>query len=85
MAKRSRRSNAVQAKRHTLRLGLEVKEITRAGSALSLRIYAKKAKIGEMLIGHGRLFWYGARRQRRQHISWTHFSKMMDQLAYGPV
>jgi hypothetical protein len=57
--------------------------LAKARSALSLQIYRKHIKLGEIQIGRGSLFWSGARRQSAKRIHWGRFAEMMDRLAYG--
>lgn len=57
--------------------------LAKAKSALTLQIYRKKLKLGELQIGRGSLFWAGARRQSAKRIHWGRFAEMMDRLAYG--
>jgi hypothetical protein len=57
--------------------------LAKARSALSLQIYRRHIKLGEIQIGRGSLFWSGARRQSAKRIHWGRFAEMMDRLAYG--
>jgi hypothetical protein len=57
--------------------------LAKAKSALTLQIYRKQVKLGEIQIGRGSLFWSGARRQSAKRIHWGRFAEMMDRLAYG--
>ena len=59
--------------------------LAKAKSALSLQIYRKHIKLGEIQIGRGSLFWSGARRQSAKRIHWGRFAEMMDRLAYGDL
>lgn len=68
---------------HAVKAELQVPGLSKAGSSLSLKIYANKLKLGEIMIGRGSLYWYGRHRQKRKRISWTRFAEMMDELAYG--
>jgi hypothetical protein len=67
---------------HTVRAALHVPGLSRAGSSLTLLIYAHDEKIGEIELGRGSLFWRGGKRQRRKRVSWSRFAEMMDDLAY---
>lgn len=57
--------------------------LAKAKSALTLQIYRRDLKLGELQIGRGSLFWAGARRQSAKRIHWGRFAEMMDRLAYG--
>jgi hypothetical protein len=73
-------------RRHSVRGELNVRELSKAGSSLTLELFVRqkrsRAKIGELVIGRGALYWYGRNRHRRKRISWTRFAEMMDKLAY---
>ena len=68
---------------HTVKAALHVPGLSKAGSSLTLHIYARSEKIGEIELGRGSLFWRGGKRQKRKRIGWTRFAEMMDDLAYG--
>ena len=76
-----RRQKAVDV--HTVKAALHVPGLSKAGSSLTLHIYARKEKIGEIELGRGSLFWRGGKRQIRKRIGWSRFAEMMDDLAYG--
>lgn len=77
------RRKAKPRKRHSVRAVLAVRELSRAGSSLDLRLYAAGSKIGELVIGQGSLYWYGRNRHRSKRIRWSKFAEMMNELAYG--
>ncbi len=77
----SRRPTVVDAV-HTVKAALHVPGLSKAGSSLTLHIYARKEKIGEIELGRGSLFWRGGKRQKRKRIGWSRFAEMMDDLAY---
>jgi hypothetical protein len=70
-------------KKHQAKASLHVHELSRAGSSLTLQLYADQLKIGELEIGRGAMYWYGRHRHKRKRIDWTRFADMMDELAYG--
>lgn len=69
---------------HAVKAGLQVQSLSKAGSSLTLEIYARKEKLGELIVGRGSLFWYGRGRQKRKRIQWSKFAEIMDTMAYGP-
>ena len=87
MTAKKRRSKRKRSKTmdtvHTVRAALHVPGLSKAGSSLTLHIYARKEKIGEIELGRGSLFWRGGKRHSRKRIGWTRFAEMMDELAYG--
>jgi hypothetical protein len=84
MAKRKRK-RAVKSLPHAYEVKAEISNATlaKAKSALTLQIYRKDVKLGELQIGRGSLFWAGARRQSAKRVHWGRFAEMMDRLAYG--
>lgn len=77
MAKKS------MARKHEVRAELANVELVKAKSSLRLEIFASKEKLGELEVGRGAIYWFGANRQKSKRIDWTRFAEMMDELAYG--
>jgi hypothetical protein len=71
------------ARKYTVRAGLDNFELAKAKSALKLLIYRRGEKVGELQMGRGSLYWWGAHRQKAKRISWGRFADVMDELAYG--
>jgi hypothetical protein len=80
-----KRKRAAKSLPHAYEVKAEISNATlaKAKSALTLQIYRKDVKLGELQIGRGSLFWAGARRQSAKRIHWGRFAEMMDRLAYG--
>lgn len=57
--------------------------LAKAKSALTLQLYSRNVKLGELQIGQGSLYWWGAYRQKARRVNWRRFAEMMDRLAYG--
>ena len=77
MTKRRRRRTRPTARlnrKHTVKARFNVPQLTKAGSSLSLEVYADELKIGEVTIGRGSLFWRGGRRHLLKKISWSRFA-----------
>ncbi|KFN42708.1 hypothetical protein [Arenimonas metalli] len=70
-------------RKHEVRAQLQNVELVKAKSSLRLEIFAKKEKLGELEVGRGAIYWYGANRQKSKRINWSTFARMMDELAYG--
>jgi hypothetical protein len=66
-----------------VRAKLDNFELAKARCALRLEIYGLGEKVGELQVGRGSIYWWGAHRQREKRISWARFAEMMDKLAYG--
>jgi hypothetical protein len=71
------------ARTYEVRAEISNATLAKAKSALTLQIYRKQIKLGEIQIGRGSLFWSGAHRQTAKRIHWGRFAEMMDRLAYG--
>ena len=71
------------AHRYEVKAEISNATLAKAKSALTLQIYLREVKLGEIQIGRGSLFWAGARRQSAKRIHWGRFAEMMDRLAYG--
>lgn len=78
-----RTAKPVRERKHAVRASLKVHELTKAGTALHIEIFARSEKVGDLEIGRGSLYWRGGKRQIRKRISWTRFAELMDGLAYG--
>ena len=70
--------------KHEVKAELSNFQLARARSALKLQIFARREKVGELQVGRGSLYWWGKHRQKHKRVSWSKFTKMMNQLAYGP-
>lgn len=81
MPTRKKKSGRVR-KKHLVKADLRVQGLSKAGSSLTLRVYANDYKLGTLEIGRGSLYWYGRSRHTRKRIDWTAFADMMDDLAY---
>jgi len=77
---RGKRSIAIR--KYRVQAELSNLQLAKAKSALRLKIFARGEKVGEIEVGRGSLYWYGAHRQRSKRIGWGVFAEMMDKLAY---
>jgi hypothetical protein len=53
-------------------------DLTKAGTSVSLDVFADQEKIGRVELGRGTIRWYGRRKQKATPISWTKFAEWMD-------
>jgi hypothetical protein len=83
MAMKSKRRAKTSARKFEVKAALANSTLTKAKSALTLELYSKKEKIGQLDIGRGSLYWTGAHRQISKRVNWERFAEMMDRLAYG--
>jgi hypothetical protein len=71
------------SRRHEVKAELSNFSLAKAKSALTLQVYAEGEKVGELQIGRGSLYWWGRNKQIHKRVSWSRFTKMMNELAYG--
>lgn len=77
------RKKNIAKKKYKVRAALDNFQLAKAKSALRLQIYRRDEKVGELQMGRGSVYWWGAHRQKEKRISWDRFTEMMDELAYG--
>jgi hypothetical protein len=58
-------------------------QLAKAKSALTLQIFSRGEKVGELQVGRGSLYWWGRYKQKPQRVRWSRFTELMNQLAYG--
>jgi hypothetical protein len=76
-------AKAKSVRKHEVKAELSNFELAKAKSALTLRVYSRREKVGELQIGRGSIYWWGAHKQTPKRIGWGRFTKMMNRLAYG--
>jgi len=81
--KKARRKAPSLERKYEVKAEIENFTLVKAKSALKLEIYRRKEKLGELQVGRGSLYWWGAHRQKEKRVSWGRFAQMMDELAYG--
>ena len=81
--KRARRRPASLERKYEVKAEIENFSLVKAKSALKLESYCREEKLGELQVGRGSLYWWGAHRQKEKRVSWGRFAQMMDELAYG--
>jgi hypothetical protein len=81
--KKTRARKRPLARKYEVKAELENFVLAKAKSALTLEIYRHDEKLGELQIGRGSLYWWGAHRVKEKRISWGRLAKMLDELAYG--
>jgi hypothetical protein len=81
--KRTRRRKTTVERKHEVKVKIENFTLAKAKSALTLQIYSREEKLGELQVGRGSLYWWGANRQKEKRVPWDLFAAMMNKLAYG--
>ncbi len=73
----------VAHRKHEVKAELSNFQLSKAKSALTLRIYSRRRKVGELQVGRGSLYWWGKYKQTPKRVNWSKFTEMMNRLAYG--
>jgi hypothetical protein len=80
--KRAKRRKVAAERKFEVRAEVANFTLAKAKSALTLQIYSRKAKFGQLEIGRGSLRWWSARSPTEHQIPWARFAQLMDELAY---
>jgi hypothetical protein len=65
-------------RKHTVKASVSNIDLTRAGTSISLEVFADKEKLGTVELGRGSIRWYGRNKQIPILIPWSRFSAWMD-------
>ena len=68
--------------RFTVEATLQNVELVRAGSSIRLEVFRLGQKLGELHVGRGSIFWWGAKRQKRKRLRWDKVAEQFNRLAY---
>lgn len=71
------------SRRFSVHASVDNLELTKAGTSLKLIIESKGERLGELQIGRGSLFWWGANRRLRKRVDWARFADELNRMAYG--
>ena len=66
------------SKVHKVNATLQVLDLSKAGSALELSVFAENQKIGRVVIGRGSLTWYGKNRKNGRRIDWSRLAEWFE-------
>jgi len=70
-------------RRHTVQAEIRNFQLAKATSALTLKIYSRGRRVGELQVGRGSLFWWGAHKQNGKRLRWGQLAELLNELAYG--
>lgn len=59
--------------------------LTKEGSAITLTIRSRAAKLGTLSVGRGSLVWWGRADHIGLKLSWRRFGAVMDRLKAGEI
>jgi len=70
-------------KKHEVRANVQLLELSKAGSAIRLEVFAEGKKLGEIEIGHGSFGWKKASSKRDfRRRDWTTFTELLNEVLY---
>ena len=67
-------------RKHKVRAAVQNIDLTKAGTSISLDVFAEGEKIGTVEIGRGSLRWYGKNKQKPKPIPWSTLAHWMDNI-----
>jgi hypothetical protein len=74
-----------QEKKHEVRVTVQVLDLSKAGSGITLDITSEGEKLGTIEIGHGSFGWRKGRgKSGFKRVDWTTFAEWMNRELYGP-
>lgn len=65
--------------KYTVKARLDVDRLTKAGTALTLEVFRRGRKFGEIDIGRGSLTWWPRKGRTGKRMSWGRLAEIMDQ------
>ncbi|MFL5614835.1 MAG: hypothetical protein ACJ796_14325 [Gemmatimonadaceae bacterium] len=71
------------APRYSVEASLRHVALTRTGSSIKVEVFDRRRKLGELQIGQGSIFWWGAGRKKRKRLWWGKLAAELNRLAYG--
>ena len=70
-------------RKYEVKAELKTPQLAKTGASLGLNIWCDGEKLGELKVGRGSLFWWGAHRKNRKRIPWGSFARLLNREAYG--
>jgi len=83
MKKSTKKLRTTSERKFQVRAELSNFQLANAKSALTLQVYVRRKKIGELQVGRGALYWWGNNRKLEERVPGGRFAEKKDQLAYG--
>jgi hypothetical protein len=65
-------------RKHSVRADLQIMELSKSGTSITLEIFADEEKLGTLIIGRGSMTWYGRKWHNGRRLSWPAFAAKMD-------
>ena len=80
--KQTKRRKSTVERKYEVKAEIANFTLAKAKSALTLQIYRRKEKLGELQVGRGSIRWWSAHSPTEHRIPWARFARMMDERAY---
>ena len=64
--------------KYLVRGSLRVRELSRAGASITLKLFERGERLGTLEIGQGSLRWYSRSAQKPKRMNWGRFARHMD-------
>jgi len=65
-------------RKHRVEAKVDNIDLTKAGTSITLEVFADAEKIGTVELGRGTLRWRGGRKRKLTVVDWTKFAEWMD-------
>lgn len=65
-------------RKHNAKARVQVMDLSKAGTAIDIELFADQEKIGTLVIGRGSLTWYGRKWKHGRKFSWSRFAAFME-------
>ena len=69
---------AKRRRTHTAKAWMQVMDLSKAGTAINVELFADQEKIGTLVIGRGSLTWYGKKWKQGRWFPWPRFAEFME-------
>jgi hypothetical protein len=65
-------------RKHSVRADLQIMELSKSGTSITLEIFAAEEKVGTLVIGRGSMTWFGRKWKNGRRLSWPAFAAKME-------
>jgi len=66
-------------RRHAVRADVQIMELSKSGTSITLYIQDEGEILGKLVIGRGSMSWFGRKRHKPRRFSWQRFAAKMDE------
>jgi hypothetical protein len=69
--------------KHKVDMEASVFQLTKAGTAVTFKIFNEEGKLGEIKVGKGSFWWKAAGKKDFQDMNWTSFCNKLNDIFYN--